>query len=721
MGKKKDNPPVVSPKNVLAALQRLPDQVWYVWDLATQSVLEGEEELARFHGWNLEELAKLPGGWLGTVHPDDLPKLEQGNKVVETSMGRKGASATFRVMQGNGRWKRVFLKWTALPEGKGGIGSRLACMVQNVTPGRAEEGVLRQRDHYGLLEAVGDAALVLTPDGAIVDANAPAARLLGYSMRALIGTSMMALLSRDAGLEVEALISGHSNSRRSKLWTGTIRKKGGEELEVEAMTNHLRSGLVYLGLRDVSKRKAREQAARREAEHYQGLFENNTAGVVFIDHQMVITGVNRTFCRLLKTGKKALIGSQFRGVCDSIACQNITQMMRECANTNGGARVIELGLMRKDGDKLTVHASPTFFWDAQGNMDGGVIVISDVTEQRLASEALWEKSQFYEALIRDASVMIVIIDVDGLVLSMNRAAERISGFASREICGQVVWKLFNLDEADARQVHRDMGRLMSGEEEWISTPFRFRRSDGSYCHTESQLSLLRRADGSPHRFVATAVDVSERLKLENELVNVVEAEQTRIGHDLHDGVGQMLTGAASLVEALCASLSGEVKAEAERALEVLRQTVLETRRISHGLSPSAIKHRGLEGGLQLLGEQAAANGKVRVKLELETGCRLSDMVRQTHLYRIAQEAVANAMKHSGCALLRIILRKRGKKGVMEIQDNGAGFDPQEESAREGIGLRVMRHRANLIGIDLKISSALGRGCKVVCEFDCEPG
>jgi len=99
---------------------------------------------------------------------------------------------------------------------------------------------------------------------------------------------------------------------------------------------------------------------------------------------------------------------------------------------------------------------------------------------------------------------------------------------------------------------------------------------------------------------------------------------------------------------------------------------------------------------------------------------LSDMVRQTHLYRIAQEAVANAMKHSGCALLRIILRKRGKKEVMEIQDNGAGFDPQEESAREGIGLRVMRHRANLIGIDLKISSAPGRGCKVVCEFDCEP-
>ncbi|HCN30463.1 MAG TPA: hypothetical protein DIT64_17345 [Verrucomicrobiales bacterium] len=459
----------------------------------------------------------------------------------------------------------------------------------------------------------------------------------------------------------------------------------------------------------------RELEARRAAAHYRGLFENNTAGVVFVDRGMVITGVNRTFVKLVGRKKDALVGAGIIELCSVPTRGLVSGQLQEAARNTRRRTTLEMELVTKRGEILCTQVSPTFFMDEAGGLDGGVMVMTDVTAQKQALQDLWEKNQFYEALIRDASVMIVILDENGVVTGMNRAAERISGFSAAEVSGQELWRLFHLDPSQADLVRERMEQLISGEVERVADPFRFIRKDGSVCHAETQTSLLRRPDGSPGGFVTTAVDVTERMRLESELVRIVEDEQTRIGNDLHDGLGQMLTGAATLLEMLVAGLEGQQKKDGARVYEILRETVHEARRISHGLSPAAVKNRGLAGGLKLLAEHVNAAGQIHCATDIDSSVRVSDPAQETHIYRIAQEAVSNAVRHSRTDLVKITLRRHEGGCILEVRDRGIGFDPSHPKS-DGIGLRVMRHRANIIGANLSIDSAPGWETVVRCRF-----
>lgn len=463
------------------------------------------------------------------------------------------------------------------------------------------------------------------------------------------------------------------------------------------------------------RRRTRDLEAWRTAAHYRGLFENNTAGVVFVDRDTVITGVNRRLARLLGRTKTSLIGTTLTDLCSESARTAVAEQLNRAASRNRGRRTLELTLLRASGEEVHTQASPTFFQDDEGRHAGGVIVFTDITPQKQAVRKLWEKSQFYEALFHDASVMILILDAEGVIRDVNRAAERISGFRADELRGRVVWDLYNLEPAQADLAREQIELLLSGEAEWVADPFRFRRKDGSICHAEAQTSILHRPDGSPDGFVTTAIDVTERMRLESELVRVVEDEQTRIGNDLHDGLGQMLTGAAAMLEILNQGLEGRQRQDGERVYEILRETVREARRISHGLSPAAVRNRGLAGGLLLLAEHANAGGQIQCVTEIDTAVRALDATQETHLYRIAQEALSNAIRHSKSDLVKITLARHDGDCILEVRDRGIGFDPHGAKS-DGIGLRVMRHRANIIGARLNIDSAPGWETVVRCRF-----
>ncbi len=449
--------------------------------------------------------------------------------------------------------------------------------------------------------------------------------------------------------------------------------------------------------------------------HHRGLFENNTTGVVFVDSAGDITAVNRRLARLLGRTKASLLGTPLLELCAEATRADIARQLEQAVREPNRRRTLELILQRQGGEEVHTQAAPTFFQDPEGCHAGGVIVFTDITPQKQAVQNLWQKSQFYEALFRDASVMILILDAQGIIRGVNRAAERISGFRADELRGQVVWNLYNLEPTQAELARERIEQLLSGEADWIADPFRFRRKDGSICHAEAQTSILHRPDGSPDGFVTTAVDVTERMRLESELVRVVEDEQTRIGNDLHDGLGQMLTGAAAMLEMLNQGLEGRQRQDGERVYEILRETVREARRISHGLSPAAVRNRGLAGGLLLLAEHANAGGQIQCITEIDTSVRALDAVQETHLYRIAQEALSNAIRHSKSDLVKITLARHDGDCVLEVRDRGIGFDPNGAKS-DGIGLRVMRHRANIIGARLNIDSAPGWETVVRCRF-----
>ncbi len=223
------------------------------------------------------------------------------------------------------------------------------------------------------------------------------------------------------------------------------------------------------------------------------------------------------------------------------------------------------------------------------------------------------------------------------------------------------------------------------------------------------------------KFAATASRLREReteqLRLEREVLEISESERRRIGHDVHDSLGQRLTAASLTTNALVGALETGAPALAERGEEIgrqLRDAIAETRALSHGLAPVALVADGLMTALGLLAENTSRGGAARCIFECAETVHLAYPEIAGHLYRIAQEAVNNALKHAAASEIRIGLERRDGVLLLDVEDDGEGF---EESAlpNDGIGLRVMRYRARLINGRLEIGSAPAGGTRISCR------
>jgi signal transduction histidine kinase len=210
---------------------------------------------------------------------------------------------------------------------------------------------------------------------------------------------------------------------------------------------------------------------------------------------------------------------------------------------------------------------------------------------------------------------------------------------------------------------------------------------------------------------------AEQLRLEREVLEISEGERRRIGQDLHDGLGQQLTAASMTTNALVGLLKTDSSALAERGEDIgrqLREAIAATRSLSHGLAPVALVDDGLMSALGLLAEGTSRAGGVRCVFECPRLVRMADTEVAGHLYRIAQEAVNNALKHAAPSEIRIGLEQRDGWLVLEVDDDGEGF-AESGLPNDGIGLRVMRYRVRLLGGVLEIDSAPAGGARVCCR------
>lgn len=245
------------------------------------------------------------------------------------------------------------------------------------------------------------------------------------------------------------------------------------------------------------------------------------------------------------------------------------------------------------------------------------------------------------------------------------------------------------------------------------------RQDGSEFPVEIGLTPVRTEDG---QFVLSAiVDITERRRLEDSLLRVSESEQKRIGQDIHDDVCQQLAGVACLLEVLKQSLPENASAaakEIERINAMVADANTSAREISRGLVPSSLASGGFCDAIQSLAERTERVFNVMCCIDGAHESPPMDERRKIHLYRIAQEAVNNAIRHGKCSRIRIYCDRSPERFEIVFEDNGGGFDESKMDA-DGMGLLTMRHRAKLIGGELDISSEPGKGTRVSVSLPIE--
>jgi signal transduction histidine kinase len=220
------------------------------------------------------------------------------------------------------------------------------------------------------------------------------------------------------------------------------------------------------------------------------------------------------------------------------------------------------------------------------------------------------------------------------------------------------------------------------------------------------------------RTVALTEEIRERERLERVLLDVGEAERRRIGRDLHDSLGQFLTGTALAGQVLkekLATRSAPEEADAARIVELVEEAIEVARGFSRGLDPAQLEGGGLADGLRQLASRTGHVSSVPCECEVEGAVEVADTAAATHLYRIAQEAITNALKHGQARRVSVRLFQRDGRVVLAVQDDGRGI---AEPARrgEGMGLRIMAHRAAVMGGTFQIRAVTPHGTSVICEM-----
>lgn len=230
--------------------------------------------------------------------------------------------------------------------------------------------------------------------------------------------------------------------------------------------------------------------------------------------------------------------------------------------------------------------------------------------------------------------------------------------------------------------------------------------------------LIVRATDTTERVRAERADVSERKQLERAVLQAVNREQYRIGNDLHDGLGQELTGIALMLRGLAGRMASEyppLLPEIEGITRLVSNAIESTRALARGLSPVNLERGGLVDALQSLARHASElYGVPTVFTHRLQGHRPLNPELANHLYRIAQEAVRNAVQHGGAQSIKLHLSVVRTKVRLSITDDGRGLPPQAMEAA-GMGLKIMRYRARMLGGEVRFEPVEPRGARVVCE------
>ena len=243
-----------------------------------------------------------------------------------------------------------------------------------------------------------------------------------------------------------------------------------------------------------------------------------------------------------------------------------------------------------------------------------------------------------------------------------------------------------------------------------------RRKDGTEFPIDLAISEVKVHD----RLVFTAIirDISERRVLEKEILKVSELEQRRIGQDLHDGLGQMLTGIGLMTQALARRLGSVDERAAEDAQEItslIKEADQQARGLARGLIPVDIEEKGLATALTRLAKNVESMFRIECTVQISESIPIYDTLKATHLFRIAQEAVSNAVRHGNAKHVNIDLVSGQGFLRLRIKDDGKGMG-EPATKDSGMGINIMGYRARIIGGTLDLRSEKGKGVTVLCTI-----
>ena len=325
-----------------------------------------------------------------------------------------------------------------------------------------------------------------------------------------------------------------------------------------------------------------------------------------------------------------------------------------------------------------------------------------------------QQAETFHILAKTAHEAIFLIDAHGIIQFVNPAAETLFGYEIKELLGKNIKQLM---PSPHRQMHDDYieNYLQTGIKKIIGKGRQLlgERKDGSQF--PMYLSVGEIQLEHTHLFAGLILDLSTQQKLQREVLAIPAREQQRIGEELHDGLGQQLTGLSMLAQSLLNKANESEHDLAEQLASGLHEALTQVRALARGLIPVQIDANGFMFSLKEITKNIEQQSNIPIKLKIDEVVPLFDDATAAHLYRIVQESLNNAVKHADASRINVSLKIEQDHGVLEVIDNGIGIPFNLEDS-SGLGLNIMRHRCGLFDGEITINPAGERGTKVCCRF-----
>jgi PAS domain S-box-containing protein len=668
--------------------------------------------------------------WRAQVHPYDIERYARADDGYRVGSADH-YEIEYRVRTRNGHWRWLLERGKVLSRDREGTAERLVGICIDIDARKGTEAALRNaEDRYEL--AIHAARLPVWEYDVrsdTVTGNAYWHRTVGHELmedEALrrVETWLSDIHPDDVERQREPFIreaTDHTGFYQSEF---RIRLPNGEYKwlldrgrVVERALDGAPTKVVGISL-DIDAQKRMEMDLRESEQRFRGAFEFAAIGMALVAPNGRWLRANKSLCEILGYTADELLATDFQSITHAEDLDADVGQVRQMLDGSLSHYDMEKRYLHKDGHIVWVLLSVSLVRDARAQSMYFVSQIQDITDRKHAEGRLIESELRYRTVANLVPGFVfegIVRDGHPYPTWVSDGFERVYGCTLDRFV-ELGGKAFYGAAARA-QILAGASAMASGSNLDITVPLKNVHGFQRWLRVVAR-SVRSGAGSDAHRVLGVAEDVTERKRLEGALREATYREHQRLGQEIHDGLGQELTGLAYLASSLAseaARAGSPLAGDLTKLAEVARHTIETCRSIARGVSPLTETRGSLIRSLHRIADLAAAGGHASVNFRaIENAPLTLPSESRDQLHRITQEAVNNALKHADADHIGITIRIDPTLVSIEVVDDGRGLRPSK-AAQTGLGIDGMRQRAATVGARLRVETRPSGGAAVVCE------
>jgi PAS domain S-box-containing protein len=478
---------------------------------------------------------------------------------------------------------------------------------------------------------------------------------------------------------------------------------------------------------DITERKRAEEAVRASEERWHSIFETSAVGIALTSAKGIFTTTNRAFQQLVGYTDEELRSLSYRDITYAEDLPANLALSQELWEGKLPQFTHEKRYRRKDGNLIWVRNTVSLAPGSETVPQFGMAVVEDITERKIAEEQLRRSEAYLAAGQRLSHTGSWAWNVFSGELFWSQETFRIFGFDPERVIPSVETFLQRIHPEDRPRIEQRI-KEAPREPRNYAEDYRVVLPDGSTKYIHDVVYPVTNEAGQVIERYGVVMDVTERTQTEKKLQNsfeqlralaarlqsVREEERARLAREIHDELGQAMTAIKMDLTALIRELPAdgrEAFMRIERSLKLVDGTIQAVRRIATELRPGILDDLGLAAAVEWAAEEFQARTGITCHLSLPDSDIALDRERATALFRIFQETLTNVARHANATEVDVTLDRSNSDLCLEVHDNGKGIS-KEALSGQSLGILGMRERALLLGGELTISGAPGKGTTV---------